>query len=153
MKSKIIGITAFFAALIIAVTAYFALSEADAKLEDIRTEQVIAMNEIRQLMLSGNTDLAAEILTELQNELRYSDTGGSADDRIIVVGAISLAFVIVIFGYVYFVMLRPFVKLQRFANSIAKGDFDIPLHYERSNYFGSFTWAFDSMRRGAFLRA
>ena len=147
MKARIIGITAFFAAFIIAVTVYFALSEAAAKPEDIRTEQVIAMNEIRQLMLSGNTDLATEKLTELQDKLHYSENGGSADDRIIIVGAISLAFVIVIFGYIYFAMLRPFVKLQRFADSIAKGDFDIPLQYERFNYFGSFTWAFDSMRR------
>ena len=30
---------------------------------------------------------------------------------------------------------------------VAKGNFDLPLNYERSNYFGAFTWAFDSMRK------
>ena len=40
-----------------------------------------------------------------------------------------------------------FDKMKNFAEKIAQGNFDIPLDYERSNYFGSFTWAFDSMRR------
>ena len=58
-----------------------------------------------------------------------------------------MAFLLVIFGYVYFAILRPFEKMQDFAEKIAEGNFDIPLNYERSNYFGAFTWAFDSMRR------
>lgn len=60
---------------------------------------------------------------------------------------ISIAFVLVVFGYVYFAILRPFDKMKAFAQKIAQGNFDVPLNYERSNYFGAFTWAFDSMRR------
>lgn len=40
----------------------------------------------------------------------------------------------------------PFNKMKIFAKEIAQGNFEIPLCYERSNYFGDFTWAFDSMR-------
>ena len=55
-------------------------------------------------------------------------------------------FVIIIFLYIYFAILRPFDKLKDFAKEIARGNFNLPLNYERSNYFGQFTWAFDSMR-------
>ena len=54
---------------------------------------------------------------------------------------------LVVFGYVYLSILRPFDKMKHFAEKIAQGDFDLPLNYERSNYFGQFTWAFDNMRR------
>lgn len=56
-------------------------------------------------------------------------------------------FLVIVFGYVYVSILRPFDKLKKFAGIIAQGDFSVPLNYERSNYFGDFTWAFDSMRR------
>lgn len=49
--------------------------------------------------------------------------------------------------YVYCKILRPFHKLERYAEEIAKGNFDIPLDYERANFFGAFTWAFDHMRK------
>lgn len=39
------------------------------------------------------------------------------------------------------------MKIAGFAENIAQGNFDVPLKYERCNYFGAFTWAFDSMRK------
>ncbi len=50
------------------------------------------------------------------------------------------------FLYLYCMVLKPFEKLESFSESIASGNFDVPLEYERTNYFGAFTWAFDSMR-------
>ena len=44
-------------------------------------------------------------------------------------------------------ILLPFDKMEIFAGKIAQGNFDFPLNFERSNYFGAFTWAFDSMRK------
>ena len=60
---------------------------------------------------------------------------------------VSIIFVLIIFTYIYIKMIRPFDKLKGFASNIAKGNFDIPLEYERTNFFGDFTWAFDSMRK------
>lgn len=48
--------------------------------------------------------------------------------------------------YLYRTVFRPFQKLERFAGRVARGEFDLPLDYERRNYFGAFTWAFDNMR-------
>ncbi|MCM1160988.1 MAG: HAMP domain-containing histidine kinase [Roseburia sp.] len=42
--------------------------------------------------------------------------------------------------------------LENYAGEIAKGNLDISLPYERTNYFGEFTWAFDHMR-GEIIRA
>ena len=50
MKKKLIGIIAFFAFLITAVITYFYFSEQAVKKEDIQAEQVIAANEIQQLI-------------------------------------------------------------------------------------------------------
>jgi signal transduction histidine kinase len=49
--------------------------------------------------------------------------------------------------YIYFKILRPFYKLESYAEEIAKGNFDSALEYERTNFFGAFTWAFDHMRK------
>lgn len=147
MTKKLLCAAALFAAVIIALTAYFTFPAALGDPEEISAGQTVAINEIQQLVSSGDTGLAAEKLTELQNSLQTTDYKRNADNRVIAVGAIALAYVFLIFGYVYFAILRPFRKLEKFADNIAKGDFDIPLEYERSNYFGSFTWAFDSMRR------
>lgn len=49
--------------------------------------------------------------------------------------------------YLYFKILSPFYKLESYASEIAKGNFDIALEYERTNFFGAFTWAFDHMRK------
>ena len=70
MKKKLIGITAFFAFLITAVITYFYFSEQAVKKEDIQAEQVIAANEIQQLIESGETELALKKTQVLKENLR-----------------------------------------------------------------------------------
>ncbi len=65
---------------------------------------------------------------------------------------LSLTFVIVLIliyaisFYIYGRILRPFKKLERFANNVASGDLDVGLAMEKENYFGAFTESFDMMR-------
>lgn len=147
MKGRLAGITAVFAILIIIFTAAFYISENSVNPHDTRAKYIIAANEIEQLIRSGNSDEAAEKAAELQQDIRSVGIDVQSDIRLLAVGGISLAFVIITFGYAYFAILRPFDKLKDWAEKIARGDFNVPLNYERSNYFGQFTWAFDSMRR------
>jgi signal transduction histidine kinase len=65
----------------------------------------------------------------------------------IVMCTLTIIFMAMVFLYVYINILRPFDKMKDYASEVAKGNFDLPLNYERSNYFGAFTWAFDSMRK------
>ncbi|MDE5620159.1 MAG: HAMP domain-containing histidine kinase [Ruminococcus sp.] len=147
MKNKLLGATAVFSAVIIAITACFLISDRMVNPQDVKSEQIVAANELEQLINSGRTDEAAEKAAQLQESLRKSDAGYHSDKRTIAMCGISFAFVFTIFGYVYFAILRPFDKMKAFADKIAQGNFEVPLNYERSNYFGAFTWAFDNMRR------
>ena len=48
--------------------------------------------------------------------------------------------------YIYFAVIKPFKKLEGFAESVAGGNLDIPLKMDRGNIFGAFTESFDIMR-------
>lgn len=51
--------------------------------------------------------------------------------------------------YIWFLnrsILRPFRKMQLFANHIARGDLEVPLEMDRNHLFGAFTESFDMMR-------
>ena len=50
------------------------------------------------------------------------------------------------FCYLRRMMVRPFRKLERFAQRVAGGNLDIPLEMDRHNLFGAFTESFDLMR-------
>ncbi|MCH5296555.1 MAG: HAMP domain-containing histidine kinase [Ruminococcus sp.] len=146
MKAKLISITAVFALIIIVVTSIFYFTNQGVKPSDIKSEQIVALNEIEQL-IDTDTDLAKEKIVEFQQSIRNTDVKQTNNNQSLIICGIGLAFILSVFGYIYFAILRPFDKMKGFANEIAKGNFDVPLEYERSNYFGEFTWAFDSMRR------
>lgn len=139
MKNKLMGAAAAFAMVIIAITACFVISDRMVDPQDVKSEQIIAANEIEQLIHSGQTKQASEKAEQLQESLRESDIGYHSESRTFIMCGISLAFVLIVFGYVYFAILRPFDKMKVFAQKIAQGNFDVPLNYERSNYFGAFT--------------
>lgn len=147
MKNKLIGAAAFFSAVIIIITACFLISDRSTDPQEVKSQQIMAANETQQLILMGETEQAAEKAEDLRESIRRSDAEYHTDSRTVTMCIIGLSFVAVIFGYVYFAILRPFEKMKDFAQKIAQGNFDVPLDYERSNYFGAFTWAFDSMRR------
>lgn len=105
------------------------------------------MNEIEQLIRSGQYSEAAKKTSDLQDLIRLPERIQNNNTKWILLCSISLVYLLTVFGYVYFSILHPFDKLENFSSHIAQGDFNLPLNYERSNYFGEFTWAFDSMRR------
>ena len=147
MKEKLTGAAVFFAVIMIGITVIFSNSDHLTDWQDRNGDQIIMANEIKQLIHAGNTELAEKKLTELQQSLKETDTDLQRDDRTVLMCILSLAFMACIFIYVYAAVLRPFEKMRYFAGRIAKGDLDLPLDQERSNYFGTFTWAFDNMRR------
>ncbi len=147
MKSRLIGITLSFAAVIIIITVCFSVSNQSSNPQDIQAEQIIAANEIEQLTQMGRVEESAKKAAQLQQAIRKEVKKDSRNEQVIFLCIISLIFLCSVFLYIYFAILRPFDKMKIFAEKIAQGNFEIPLNYERSNYFGEFTWAFDSMRR------
>ncbi len=147
MKGRILRIAVLFAAAVIAAAVLFTVNRNKAVSEDVQAENILALNEIEQLYKAGDSAAAEKKVTELEDKLRNTSPKTANNAEAVVFAGISIGFMGVLLLYVYFSILRPFDKLKHFADEIAKGNFSIPLDYERSNYFGSFTWAFDSMRR------
>ena len=147
MKKRLIFVTAFFATVLLAVTGILFMSAQKTAPEDFRAEQIVAINELEQLAQAGELEELAIKAERLKEDIRTVQQTPDDSRRIFVLCGICIAFLLVVFGYVYVAILRPFDKMKAFAQKISQGDFDVPLDYERSNYFGDFTWAFDSMRR------
>lgn len=60
--------------------------------------------------------------------------------------AISFAVCVLFFVYLHLSVVKPFRKLNKFAERVAGGNLDIPLEMDRQNVFGAFTESFDIMR-------
>ena len=146
MKKKLITISIFFIFILGIAFTTILLVENKRYSSDNRGMQIININEVEQLYNNGNDALAKQKLDELADYLRNTSDSFNPTPLIIML-IISILFVAVIMIYIYFKMIRPFDKLKGFASNIAQGNFDIPLDYERTNFFGDFTWAFDSMRK------
>lgn len=146
MKKKLLSVTLLFAALLCLITLLFFFWQNQASSSNKRSDQLLVLNEMQQLALSGSYDEMAEKGAVLEHTIRAESAEESSLVLFLFCG-ICLLFLVIVFCYIYFAILRPFGKMKIFAEKIAQGNFDLPLNYERSNYFGAFTWAFDSMRR------
>ncbi len=147
MKKLLISTAVLFIALL-AVFIGVLCKYTDKPVDTAIKEYAVTANEIEQLIANGDTETAAECAAELKKELsEYNPPNEKTSDYLWKVFGISSAIIIIVFMYIWFAILRPFEKLTAFAERIAGGDFDLSLNYERTNYFGKFTWAFDCMRR------
>ena len=145
MKKRIFFICVFFIIIIAIFTVSVCIYQHNLNSDTVKNNQIVNINEIEQLISLGRIDEANSKLESLSDYLRGTNTGINYTP-IIIMASISVLFVLVLFIYVYYQILRPFDKLKGFASEIAGGNFDLPLEYERSNYFGKFTWSFDMMR-------
>ena len=107
MKRKLLGILVFFTAVILGITAYFCVSDRMTDMQDVQSEQIVAANEIEQLVRMGKTEEAAAKAAKLQQSIRVSETGSKSGGRTLLLCAISLAFLFSVFGYIYFMILLP----------------------------------------------
>ncbi|MBQ8924146.1 MAG: HAMP domain-containing histidine kinase [Lachnospiraceae bacterium] len=137
-------------------------SDKDENAQDINSETIVSLNEVSVLLddykevstsdkdksISDNNLLIKDkintIIINLQNN--KTETSDYGRKYIITAYLISIAVIIILFLVIWFTILRPFDKLERFAGEIASGNLDGELKYERVNMFGEFTWAFDHMR-------
>lgn len=146
MKNKLFIITILFSLSIILFSAGLYLSSNSVNVGDEKSAYIVDLNEINRLNENGNRQAVKEKITDLQENMRSAEERKSGANAIPVLCGVSVLFFVAAFGYIYVSILRPFEKMKDFAAKISSGDFDVPLRYERSNYFGEFTWAFDSMR-------
>lgn len=124
--------------LIFAVFAIAIHSNNAGKVDEISGRLLVAANEARHGDESAQTRY-----DELAKELVSAAGGREAWPLAMWMSAgLCAAFAL----YLYVVVLRPFHRLETFAQRVASGDYDAPLDMPRHNVFGAFSWAFDSMR-------
>lgn len=148
MKSRLAVVFLLFSICFFLFAGVFFACSGKTDSEDVRSQQIVAVNELEQLAKKGEIKKMQEKSAELQEDLRSAKTEAKGTDtRYLFLGTAAAVYSGIIFWYIYVSILRPFDKMKIFAKEIAQGNFDLPLAYERSNYFGDFTWAFDSMRK------
>ena len=157
MKKKIFIVTMCFVTLLTLLVLLFYYRINSSNTETDYREQVVALNEIEQLTKAiGENNSPAEkaklheAIEALQQDILDSSKEGNMKQQtyfVFLFYGLCILFLLLIFAYIYRAILRPFDKLKNYAGDIAKGNFDTTLDYERSNYFGQFTWSFDHMRR------
>ena len=147
MKTRILRITILFSCLIIGITVLLIILSGTKDTSERRAEKILDCNEISQLIDMGEYEKAREKLADFQDSLRNPVDIENNNTKVLIICCAAVLCIVLVFLYVYFKILRPFDKMKDFASEVAKGNFDVPLKYERSNYFGAFTWAFDIMRK------
>lgn len=146
---RLVGIAvAATIALALAALAATALLAGDASGAEMRA-QVVELNAARAELSEGGSATAADAaLVRAQDALRAAADARSGLPVALAwaLAALGASAVWGVVAYLYASVVRPFMRLESFALDVASGNLDLPLAYERSNPFGRFTWAFDSMR-------
>ncbi len=144
---KLIAVFAAFAVviLIIGIVSYYGINNKTPQQDTAHYS--VQLNEIQQLYKMGENQKAELKAEELKNAFTSAQTISDKNEYPLIMSGICILFLGSVSVYCYLVIIRPFHKLTDFADRIANGDFDTALDYERTDYFGKFTWAFDNMRR------
>lgn len=151
MKKKLIRVIVVFVVILAACLAVFYKIADVENHTDSREMEIVILNEIENLCVDAEgKPLAEEPIAELRERIQRGSLEayeGFVKGTLLFVLFFVMFFMAVIFMYVYEKMLKPFEKLEQYAEKIAGGDLEATLQYERTNYFGAFTWAFDHMRK------
>ena len=149
MGKKLINITIIFISIISIIT-FLSLRKNNIEENNLsKGRQLIYINEIRKELEEDNVknEALTKAINNLEQEVSLFDNSKSNNSYIFYEYIIIISFILIIFGYAYFAIVRPFEKMEKFAEEIGKGNFDIKVDYEKNNLFGAFTWSFDHMRR------
>ena len=138
--------TAVTFGLLLTVVCFFAFIHS-GRVDSSNGTYAVQLNEIQKLCEQGDNAEAARLSEQLRLEIAAARTDKGHETMIPVIWAVCIVFLTAAAVYLWQTILKPFHKLTDFAERLATGDMEIPLEYERTNYCGKFTWAFDSMRR------
>ena len=108
-----------FAVLIIGMTA--AAVSIQNKAPNPTGGYAVELNEIERLIEEGKSEDAILHTEALRKEIR-TKKAASANNGIFVMGGACLLYLLLVGGYCYFAIVRPFGRLTSFAERVALGD-------------------------------
>ena len=149
MKKKLLNIIFLYIIIFVVLTVAFFNFDNKDTLDSEKRRVIIDINEIRkESELLGIEE--KEFYNKINN-LEESITNNiteTSNNYYVVYGLIIFLFLMIsLLGYIYYAIIKPFERMEEYAEEVAKGNLDLKLNYERNNLFGEFTWAFDRMRR------
>ena len=148
MRFKPFIAAALLSAVLIILTAVISSGSSSATDKEL-SKLCVNTNELINLVEAGDSTGAVQMAQEIDSAAHSVMKNRHSSDRArlwaVCAGAVFIVCCAV--TYLWVKLVRPFHKLEVFADSIALGELDLPLEYQRDNYFGKFTWAFDSMRK------
>ena len=149
MKKKLLNIIFLYIIIFVVLTVAFLNFNNKDTLDIEKRRVIIDINEIRkESELLGIEE--KEFYNKINN-LEESITNNiteTSNNYYVVYGLIIFLFLMIsLLGYIYYAIIKPFERMEEYAEEVAKGNLDLKLNYERNNLFGEFTWAFDRMRR------
>lgn len=150
MKRRLIYITLFFIVVITGIILLFYWQDSTSDYEDSYRERLVDLNEIVQLSQQSDDHSMSKLdqaINAFKEKLSDHKDTDNKKRMIWLIYSLCVLYLLCVLIYVYRAILSPFDKLQKYADEIAAGNFEVELNYERTNYFGKFTWAFDHMRR------
>ncbi|MGG7177461.1 ATP-binding protein [Clostridium paraputrificum] len=153
MRKRIVSITLVFTLVITGVFLMVFNSMDIKEMENKERLQIVALNEIQELTKKAiddesYTDKLEIKISELQNEIKGDSISNvqALKNKMKIVYISVIAFILIIFSYIYIRIIKPFNSLEGFAEEVSKGNLEVPLYIERKNIFGDFSYAFDRMR-------
>lgn len=150
MKNKLLSLAVFFSLLVVSVFAFPLLfgRHKDTQKMNEQLDIILDLNEVQQLYCSGNTEDADRNIELIKEKVYALDTDDSYQYRYSIIQCgLVLLIISGLLSYIYLSILRPFGKMQKYAEEISYGNYDKPINLERSPYFSGFSWAFDKMRQ------
>lgn len=150
MQKQIIRMILLFTLLWIFITLFYTFMTNQQHTKTETSDTRVILNEIRHLTTDENGyNPAQKQIDELTEHMQLQTGSIQKPNNFISIFpyiAITTVYLFLVFTYIYWKIIRPFVNLEKYANQIAKGNLDITLGYEKTNFFGAFTWAFDHMK-------
>ena len=141
---KLLTAAIIFALLIIGISGRAILR--NTRTGNQASELSVRLNELQYLIQQGDQDAALHCADEFNTALHQAEDHNNDSDILLMCG-VCLLFLSGIVVYCSVTVVLPFRRMNDFAEHVARGELDYPLAYERTNLFGKFTWAFDSMRK------
>ena len=149
MKKKLLNIIFLYIIIFVVLTVAFFNFDNKDTLDSEKRRVIIDINEIRkESELLGIEE--KEFYNKIDNleEVITNNIKETSNNYYVVYGLIIFLFLMIsLLGYIYYAIIKPFERMEEYAEEVAKGNLDLKLNYERNNLFGEFTWAFDRMRR------
>lgn len=149
IAKRLIIVLALAVAIVIAVAGAGLFWTSNASPSDDLRMEALDLNRVRASLPASEDVAAADAaLADAQESLRHAaqERQDSALAAIIVLALVAIAGIVGLAAYLYVSVIRPFKRLESFADEVAAGNLEAPLRYERSNPFGPFAWAFDHLR-------